>query len=47
MSLMPRTVTLWFGLMLAAVVLWHDAAANPVHEVLVAASTTTEVWCSC
>jgi heme/copper-type cytochrome/quinol oxidase subunit 2 len=35
---MPRTITLWFGLMLAAVVLSHDAAAHPVHEVQVMAS---------
>jgi cytochrome c oxidase subunit 2 len=38
MSFMPRTITLWFGLMLAAVVLSYDAAAHPVHEVQVMAS---------
>jgi hypothetical protein len=38
MSFMPRTITLWFGLMLAAVVLSHDAAARPVREVQVTVS---------
>jgi heme/copper-type cytochrome/quinol oxidase subunit 2 len=38
MSLVRRTITLWFGLMLAAVVLSHDAAARPVREVQVTVS---------
>ena len=38
MSFMRRTIILWFGLMLAAVVVSHDAAAHPVHEVQVVAS---------
>jgi uncharacterized protein (DUF58 family) len=38
MNLMSRTITLWFGLMLAAVVMSQDAAAHPVHEVQVMAS---------
>ena len=37
-SIMPRTITLSCGLLLAAFVMSHGAAAHPVHEIQVVAA---------